>query len=69
MRPEVTRAPAEDSLRDAATGFAEGDLRGWFRVEVPASRGRQRPARAIVRVRRPVVYSADISHLFTTCLP
>jgi hypothetical protein len=33
--PEVTAALAEHYPEDQATGFQEGDLRGWFWVEVP----------------------------------
>ena len=33
---DVRSAIAEDYPDDQATGFAEGDLRGWFWVEVPA---------------------------------
>jgi len=33
---EVTTALAELYPEDQATGFAEGDLRGWFWIEVPA---------------------------------
>lgn len=33
---EVKTALKERYPNDAATGFAEGDLRGWFWVEVPA---------------------------------
>lgn len=33
---EVKAALKERYPNDAATGFAEGDLRGWFWVEVPA---------------------------------
>jgi hypothetical protein len=38
--PETIPAPVRDALRtfyphDAATGYAENDLRGWFWVEVP----------------------------------
>lgn len=34
--PEVQDALAEQYPDDQATGFQEGDLRGWFWVEVPA---------------------------------
>jgi hypothetical protein len=34
--PAVKAALAEHYPKDQATGFAEGDLRGWFSVEVPA---------------------------------
>ena len=34
--PEVKEALAEQYPDDQATGFREGDLRGWFWVEVPA---------------------------------
>lgn len=33
--PAVKAALAADYPRDQATGFAEGDLRGWFWIEVP----------------------------------
>lgn len=33
LAPEVARALGEQYPHDAATGFAEGDLRGWFWVE------------------------------------
>jgi hypothetical protein len=34
--PEVREALAENYPQDRATGFQEGDLRGWFWVSVPA---------------------------------
>lgn len=34
---DVRSALAESYPEDRATGFAEGDLRGWFWVEVPAA--------------------------------
>ncbi len=34
--PEVRSALAEKYPQDQAVGFADGDLRGWFWVEVPA---------------------------------
>jgi hypothetical protein len=34
---EVTAALAENYPDDRAVGFAEGDLRGWFWIEVPAA--------------------------------
>jgi hypothetical protein len=37
LAPEVEAALAEAYPADEATGFAEGDLRGWFWVEVPAN--------------------------------
>lgn len=36
IAPDVREALARDYPSDQATGFAEGDLRGWFWVEVPA---------------------------------
>lgn len=36
LAPGVADALAELYPQDAATGFAEGELRGWFWVEVPA---------------------------------
>ena len=36
LAPGVAGALAERDPHDRATGFAEGDLRGWFWVEVPA---------------------------------
>ncbi|MCH5373501.1 MAG: DUF3365 domain-containing protein [Planctomycetes bacterium] len=36
IAPEVKAALASDYPDDQATGFQEGDLRGWFWVEVPA---------------------------------
>jgi hypothetical protein len=33
----VTAAHAAKYPKDQATGFKEGDLRGWFWVEVPPS--------------------------------
>lgn len=36
LAPEVVSALARDYPADQATGFQEGDLRGWFWVEVPA---------------------------------
>ena len=36
LAPGVAGALAERYPHDRATGFAEGDLRGWFWVEVPA---------------------------------
>ncbi|MHC5001811.1 MAG: c-type heme family protein [Planctomycetota bacterium] len=36
LAPGVRAALAEAYPRDRATGFAPGDLRGWFWVEVPA---------------------------------
>lgn len=36
LAPDVRAAIAKDYPADRATGFAEGDLRGWFWVEVPA---------------------------------
>lgn len=36
---EVKDALAEHYPDDQATGFKDGDLRGWFHVEVPASNG------------------------------
>ncbi|MCB9915624.1 MAG: DUF3365 domain-containing protein [Planctomycetes bacterium] len=38
MLPAVRDALAASYPDDRATGFAEGDLRGWFWVEVPAAR-------------------------------
>jgi hypothetical protein len=35
IAPEVKAALARDYPRDEATGFRDGDLRGWFWVEVP----------------------------------
>jgi hypothetical protein len=35
--PVVTAAHAAKYPKDQATGFKEGDLRGWFWVEVPPS--------------------------------
>ena len=35
IAPAVKEALAKDYPRDEATGFREGDLRGWFWVEVP----------------------------------
>ncbi len=35
LSPEVTKILAERYPDDQATGFREGDLRGWFWVEVP----------------------------------
>ena len=37
--PPVKEALAEHYPKDQATGFQDGDLRGWFCVEVPASDG------------------------------
>ncbi|RVU45798.1 DUF3365 domain-containing protein [Lujinxingia sediminis] len=37
LAPQVARAIAEYYPEDRATGYAEGDLRGWFWVEVPGS--------------------------------
>jgi hypothetical protein len=34
--PDVREALAKQYPEDKATGFEEGDLRGWFWVEVPA---------------------------------
>jgi len=39
LEPDVRAALAEQYPEDRATGFAEGDLRGWFWVEVPAAGG------------------------------
>ena len=36
LLPEVREALERSYPEDRATGFAEGDLRGWFWVEVPA---------------------------------
>lgn len=36
LSADVRTALARDYPADRATGFAEGDLRGWFWVEVPA---------------------------------
>lgn len=36
LAPGVAEALKENYPKDRATGFAEGDLRGWFWVEVPA---------------------------------
>ncbi len=36
IQPAVRQALAEQYPDDQATGFAKGDLRGWFWVEVPA---------------------------------
>ena len=36
LAPGVSEALAEHYPKDQATGFAEGDLRGWFWIEVPA---------------------------------
>jgi hypothetical protein len=33
----VKEALAEHYPEDQATGFQEGDLRGWFCIEVPAN--------------------------------
>jgi len=35
IAPAVKEALAKDYPRDEATGFREGDLRGWFWIEVP----------------------------------
>lgn len=35
LAPQVARAIADHYPEDRATGYAEGDLRGWFWVEVP----------------------------------
>lgn len=35
LEPQVARAITEYYPEDRATGYAEGDLRGWFWVEVP----------------------------------
>ncbi|MCA8923351.1 MAG: DUF3365 domain-containing protein [Planctomycetes bacterium] len=40
LSQEVRQALAERYPDDQATGFAEGDLRGWFWVEVPPLEGR-----------------------------
>lgn len=37
LAPEVASALTEKYPEDKATGYAEGDLRGWFWVEVPAT--------------------------------
>jgi hypothetical protein len=37
--PPVKEALAEHYPKDQATGFQDGDLRGWFCVEVPADSG------------------------------
>ena len=39
MLPEVTAAIASRYPQDQARGFGEGDLRGWFWVEVDATAG------------------------------
>jgi hypothetical protein len=39
IAPSVLSALAEHYPEDQATGFQEGDLRGWFWVEVPAGAG------------------------------
>ena len=36
LTPEVRAALARDYPEDRATGFASGDLRGWFWIEVPS---------------------------------
>ena len=36
LAPEVRDVLAKNYPQDRATGFAAGDLRGWFWVEVPA---------------------------------
>jgi len=36
--PDVAARLKEAYPHDEATGFAEGDLRGWFWLEVPAAR-------------------------------
>jgi hypothetical protein len=41
LLPEIRSALDELYPEDRATGFADGDLRGWFWVEVPASRDRE----------------------------
>lgn len=38
MDPKVVAAIDRKYPDDAATGFAEGDLRGWFWIEVPAAK-------------------------------
>lgn len=38
--PPVKDALAEHYPKDQATGFQDGDLRGWFCVEVPAADGK-----------------------------
>lgn len=38
LNPEVRNVLNDLYPEDQATGFAEGDLRGWFWVEVPAKR-------------------------------
>jgi len=35
LPPEVRNRLREEYPEDTATGFAEGDLRGWFWIEVP----------------------------------
>lgn len=39
LEPGVAEALGEHYPEDRATGFAPGDLRGWFWLEVPPSRG------------------------------
>lgn len=41
LAPGVADALADGYPQDMATGFAEGDLRGWFWVEVPAMADRE----------------------------
>jgi hypothetical protein len=40
--PEVQEALVREYPRDEAIGFRQGDLRGWFWVEVPAADGAQK---------------------------
>jgi hypothetical protein len=39
LSDEITLALTKSYPEDQATGFAEGDLRGWFWIEVPAQAG------------------------------
>jgi hypothetical protein len=40
---EVKQTLAKEYPDDQATGFEEGDLRGWFWIEVPADAGAGQP--------------------------
>jgi hypothetical protein len=44
LDPAVKAQLAQHYPEDAATGFAEGDLRGWFWVEAPAATIRREPS-------------------------
>jgi hypothetical protein len=53
LQAAVRAALAEGYPEDQATGFADGDLRGWFWVEVPLPQSSNRKAERVEAIRIP----------------